>query len=99
MVVLPAEAEVRPLQNLTETLRLLRVPATIWDVFLEQVGNPGNEICVVAALPPHIIVQAIGQAQVAGQGLSALEAAHVGAGVPSCPVCHVLAEGRSSCGL
>jgi hypothetical protein len=30
------------------------------------------------ALPPHVIVQGLGQAQAAGQGLSAVEAAHVG---------------------
>lgn len=78
MDVLPGEDEVRAVSNVAEAVRLLRVPATIWEAFLEQVGNPGQELRVLAALPAHIVVQAIGQAQAAGVGLSATEAAHVG---------------------
>ena len=76
--VLPAEDEVRTVLTLTDARRLPRVPVTIWEAFLEQVGNPGDDLRVIAALPAHIVVQAIGQAQVAGQGLSAVEAARVG---------------------
>ena len=54
------------------------LPPMLWDAFLEQVGNPGNDLRVLAALPPHVVVQGLGQPQVAGQGLSAVEAAHVG---------------------
>ena len=75
--VLPAEDEVRAVATVADAIRLLRVPATVWEAFLEQVGNPGQELRVVAALPAHIVVQGIGQAQVAGVGLSATEAAHV----------------------
>ena len=41
-------------------------------------GNPGQDLRVLAALPVHVVVHAIGQAQLAGHGLSAVEAAHVG---------------------
>lgn len=75
--VLPAEDEVRAVATVADAIRLLRVPATVWEAFLEQVGNPGPELRVVAALPAHIVVQGIGQAQVAGVGLSATGAAHV----------------------
>ena len=78
MDVLPSVDEVQGVNTVTDVTRLLRVPATIWESFLEQVGNPGQELRVVAALPAHIVVQGIGQAQVAGVGLSAIEAAHVG---------------------
>ena len=61
MDVLPGEDEVRAVSNVAEAVRLLRVPATIWEAFSEQVGNPGQELRVLAALPAHIVVQAIGQ--------------------------------------
>ena len=78
MDVLPSVDEVQDVSTVSDVTRLLRVPATIWEAFLEQVGNPGQDLRVVAALPAHIVVQGIGQAQAAGVGLSAIEAAHVG---------------------
>ena len=78
MSILPAGEEVRALQDIAGAARLLRLPPTLWDAFTEQVGNPGQDLRVLAALPAHVVVHAIGQAQLAGHGLSAVEAAHVG---------------------
>ena len=78
MSLLPSEDEVRDLGNIAEAARLLRLPPTLWEAFCEQVGNPGTDLRVLAALPAHVVVQGIGQAQLAGNGLSAVEAAHVG---------------------
>ena len=46
MVVLPTEGDVRPLASIADATRLLRLPPTLWDAFLEQVGNPGNDVRV-----------------------------------------------------
>ena len=72
------EGEVQGLTTVADAIRLLRLPATLWEAFVEQVGNPGTDLRVLAALPSHVVVQGIGQAQLAGQGLTAVEAAHVG---------------------
>ena len=78
MALLPAEGDVRAVDDLGGLVRLLRLPATLWEAFTEQVGNPGGDIRVLAALPAHVVVHGIGQSMIAGQGLSAVEAAHVG---------------------
>eukprot|EP00435_Cladocopium_sp_Y103_P053028 s144_g16.t2 len=78
MAALPAEGDVRALTTVPEAIRLLKLPAALWDAFQEQVGNPGGDLRVLSALPPHVVVQGIGQAQVGGHGLTAVEAAHVG---------------------
>ena len=77
-MVLPTEAEVRALAGIADAVRLLRVPNTLWDAFKEQVGNPGDDLRILAALPAHVVVHGIGQATMAGVHLSAVEAAHVG---------------------
>ena len=78
MSVLPAEGDVRGPGTINDAVRLLRLPPTLWDAFIEQVGNPGQDLRVLAALPAHVVVHGVGQAVIAGQGLTAVEAAHVG---------------------
>ena len=60
MAVLPAEGDVLGLSTIQDVVRLLRVPPTLWDAFTEQVGNPGQDLRVLAASPAHIIVHGIG---------------------------------------
>ena len=50
MALLPAEGDVRAVDDLAGVVRLLRLPGTLWDAFTEQVGNPGGDIRVLAAL-------------------------------------------------
>ena len=58
MVVLPPEGDVRPLGSIAEVLRLLRVPPTLWEAFLEQVGNRGTELRVLARYLPMSLSKA-----------------------------------------
>eukprot|EP00435_Cladocopium_sp_Y103_P054001 s826_g17.t1 len=78
MTVLPTEAEARALTTVQEAVTLLRIAPAVWTGFVEQIGDPGTDLRVLAALPAHVLVQAIASAQVAGRGFSPIEATHVG---------------------
>ena len=52
-----------------------KVPDGLWNAFLEQVGDPGHHVRLVAALPKTVIVQGAAQASTAaGNGFSAIQA-------------------------
>ena len=76
---LPAETDLQAITTLRELLDFLEVPDGLWGSFLQQVGDPGHHVRLIAALPKTVIVQGAVQASTAaGAGFSAVQAAHVG---------------------
>ena len=76
---LPADSELQGMTTLQELLDYLAVPDGLWAAFLQQVGDPGHSVRLVAALPKPVIVQGAVQASTAnGSGFSSVQAAHVG---------------------
>ena len=59
---LPAESELQGVTTLRELLDYLAVPDGLWGSFLEQVGDPGHQVRLIAALPKTVIVQGAVQA-------------------------------------
>lgn len=76
---LPAELELAGVSTVRELLDFLEVPDGLWTAFVQQVGDPGHDIRLIAALPKSVIGQGAIQASTAtGAGFSAVQAAHVG---------------------
>jgi len=61
---LPAESELQGVTTLRELLDYLAVPDGLWGSVLEQVGDPGHQVRLIAALPKTVIVQGAVQAVV-----------------------------------
>ena len=75
--VLPSAAELRDVRTV-EHLRGLALPNPLWESLVRQVGDPGGNLRLLAALPRSVVVQASVQASSeTGEGFSAIQA-HVG---------------------
>ena len=75
--VLPSAAELRDVRTV-EHLTGLALPNPLWESFVRQVGDPGGNLRLLAALPRSVVVQASVQASSeTGEGFSAIQA-HVG---------------------
>ena len=61
---LPAELELAGVSTVRELLDFLEVPDGLWTAFVQQVGDPGHDIRLIAALPKSVIIQGAVQASV-----------------------------------
>eukprot|EP00435_Cladocopium_sp_Y103_P039450 s818_g10.t1 len=65
--------------SLTGLRGFFQVGDELWDAFVRQVGDPGEHIRVLAALPPTVLVQGCVSAVLpSGDSFSAMQATHVG---------------------
>ena len=77
-ILLPRD-DLRGVQSIPDLLQALMVPDPLWNAFIAQVGDPGNNLRIVAALPAHIISSAALQALLpTGDAISPVQAAHLG---------------------
>ena len=66
-------------RTVPDLLQELLLPDPVWGAFVGQVGDPGNNLRVVAALPAHIVTAAALQAVLpSGEAISPVQAAHLG---------------------
>ena len=67
------------LRSINDLLGYLNVPDEIWNAFTAIVGDPVNDVRLLAALPRFVVVQALGQAILPdGNSISPIQAAQVG---------------------
>ena len=60
-------------------LQHFAVPQACWDAFCQSVGDPGNDIRVVASLPPQLVADALLACRLpSGRRVTAVEATQVG---------------------
>ena len=65
--------------SLDDLLTALAVSDAVWSAFIQQVGDPGSHVRILAALPSSVVVQGCVQGTLqSGDRLSAMQAAHVG---------------------
>ena len=78
-MALPPARSVERLRSIPDVLALLGIPDAPWEAFIHVVGDPGNSLHSVAALPSFVVVQGTAGAILAdGSGLSAMQSAQVG---------------------
>ena len=76
---LPTRRELQGIATVPDLLNLLHLDDSLWTSWVAQVGDPGNQIRVLASLPKGVVVQGCVQAlQSSGEAFSAMQAAHVG---------------------
>ena len=55
------------------------LPGPLWQSFVNVAGNPGEDLRLLAVLPPHVVSAALERAQLEdGSFLTAVQASHVG---------------------
>ena len=64
--------------SISELRAALGVPDDLWQCWLDQVGDPGEDIRLLAALPRVAIQSGCSFAQLAGSPLSPVQATQVG---------------------
>ena len=64
--------------NLDDLLDHFDVPEVVWRAFETQVGSPGNDYRLLAALPKVALVAACGQAMTPDGALTPVQATQVG---------------------
>ena len=76
---LPLAADFHGIRGVSDLLGLLRVPPNLWTSFVNSAGDPGENIRVLAALPPGALRQACLSAILdTGDALTPMQATHVG---------------------
>ena len=76
---LPSATDLAGITTLRELLDFSGMPDGLWNAFIQQVGDPGDNVRLLAALPRAVIVQGAVQASSpGGLAFSAVQAAHVG---------------------
>ena len=76
---LPALSELAGVFVVPDLLQVLHVSDPLWQAWTAQVGDPGNHLRFLAALPKGVVVQGCVQALLpSGEALSAVQAAQVG---------------------
>ena len=76
---LPAVSVVAGLKEVKDVLLHLGISAQLWKAFVVAVGDPGQDLRPLAALPKHVVVHAMGVATYAdGAGVAAIQSAQVG---------------------
>ena len=77
--MLPRAADLTGLTNLQELRTLIGVPDPVWTGFIHQVGDPGNNIQHLAALPSYVVAGACSAASLAdGTPFHPINATQVG---------------------
>ena len=71
--------DLQQVHNVTELLGVLQCDDALWQAFIGQVGGPGNNIRVLAALPQHMVTAgAMNGVLPSGDGLTPMQATHLG---------------------
>ena len=78
-MVLLSQAEASALATIPDLLTSLQVADEVWSAFLHVAGDPGNDLRLVAAMPPWTIPQIVGAALLpSGDRFTPIQAAQVG---------------------
>ena len=79
MGTLASHAELAGLNTLTDVRAHVGCGDRLWQSVTDQLGDPGDNVLLVAALPQHVLIQACGNAETTpGVGLTPFQATHVG---------------------
>eukprot|EP00435_Cladocopium_sp_Y103_P017963 s5122_g4.t1 len=79
LCALPSASDLVGASTITGLRAFLQVGDELWAAFIDQVGDPGDHIRVLAALPSSALVQGCVGAQLpTGDNFSAVQATHVG---------------------
>lgn len=72
-------AELQGVTQIVDILGHFQIQQPVWDAFTEQIGNPGNDVRLLAALPAAAVVQGVQNATVnGGNPMTAIQATQVG---------------------
>ena len=73
------QGEASGIATIPDLLNSLLVPDRVWNAFTNVAGDPGNDVRLVAAMPPWTIPQIVGTAVLDdGEKLTPIQAAQVG---------------------
>ena len=76
---LPSSTDLTGVATVDDLLRVLAMSDHIWQAFINQAGDPGPHLRILAALPRTVAIQGCVQGTLAtGDMLSAMQATHVG---------------------
>ena len=76
----PSQAAARAMTTVTQLREHYRLADGLWEAFVARAGDPGDDIRLLAAMPPRAIAVACEAAEIlpAGEPLTAMQATHVG---------------------
>eukprot|EP00435_Cladocopium_sp_Y103_P021718 s553_g5.t1 len=75
----PSQSAALRMENITVARDHYNLPAPLWQAFTAVAGDPGEDLRLLAVLPPTVVSAALERSQLAdGSYLSAVQASHVG---------------------
>ena len=75
----PSATAAAAMVDLNAVITHYNVPAPVWTAFTQRCGDPGNDLRMLGALPPQVIVAACQAAQLpTGDPLTAIQASQIG---------------------
>ena len=76
----PSQAAARAMTTVTQLREHYRLADGLWEAFVARAGDPGDDIRLLAAMPPRAIAVACEAAEILppGEPLTAMQATHVG---------------------
>ena len=78
-MVLLGQGEASGIGTIPDLLTSLAVPDHVWQAFINVAGDPGNDVRLIAAMPPWTIPQIVNSSTLAdGERLTPIQAAQVG---------------------
>ena len=75
----PSQATGMGMRTLQEVRQHYNLPDVAWRGFIEQAGDPMDDLKLLGSLPPSVVAAALSQARLHdGTPLTAVQASHVG---------------------
>eukprot|EP00435_Cladocopium_sp_Y103_P065381 s228_g27.t1 len=79
MTLYPSQSAAMQMTTIDALKDHYSVPDALWTSFIQVAGDPGSDMRLLAALPPHVVSAALERAVLPdGSTLSAVQASHVG---------------------
>ena len=79
VAMFPAQPAGMAMQSLTDIRLHYALPEEVWTSFIQQIGDPGNDLKLLGSLPAPVIGAALERARLHdGTALTAVQASHVG---------------------
>ena len=78
-VMFPAQSVAMRWGGLGDIKTYYQLPPEVWNAFVEMAGDPGDDLKLLAALPPEVVAASLSRAKLGdGEYLTAVHASHVG---------------------
>ena len=75
----PAQSVAMRWGGLGDIKTYYQLPQEVWNAFVEMAGDPGDDLKLLAALPPEVVAASLSRAKLGdGEYLTAVHASHVG---------------------